>query len=354
MLRFAEPSYLNMIWLVVIGAIFFAFYDRVRLTRLQEAFGKKMGSFLTTSVSLPKRRLHIALQALTLIFFLIALARPQLGSRQEEVKQTGTEMIFAVDVSNSMLAEDDKPSRLEHAKKELSRLLDKLSGDKVGILAFAGSAALISPLTSDYSALKMFLEGLSPDSVSTQGTNFRSVIETAMKAFERGGVEGEGGATPTRVIFFASDGEDNNDKSLDGIIKKAYDAGIRIFGLGFGTVRGALIPIRDERGNLTGYKKDQQGQPVNTVPDEQFLSHIAQTGGGAYYHSTFDETELSSLLQDLGKLQKADFQSKMSVAYDEKFQIPLIIGLIFAALDFLLGTRRKSNQFWHGRFEVSS
>ena len=353
MLRFAEPHYLKLIWLVVAFAIGFIFYDNARLKSFQKAFGRKLGPFLTHSVSVSKRRWKIVFQALALTCFLVALARPQLGASQTEIKQHGIEMIIALDVSNSMLAEDAKPSRLEHAKKEMSQFLDKLSGDKVGIIAFAGSAALIAPLTSDYSALKMFLEALNTESISTQGTNFRAVIETATKAFERGGLEGELGSKPTRVLLFASDGEDNNDKSLSAVINKATEAGIRIFGIGFGTARGAEIPIRDVRGNLLDYKKDQSGKTVISVPDEEFLAKIAQQGQGKYYHATFEETELHALVQELGRLQKADFQSSVSVAYDEKFQIPLLLALFFAMMDILVGNRRKANQFWRGRFEVA-
>lgn len=352
MLKFAEPSYLNWAAFFIIAGFVLMILEQARFRKFQEMFGKKLGPFLTSSVSQSKKRWKTFLQCAALACFAIALARPQLGSRQEEIKQTGIEMIIALDVSNSMLAEDDKPSRLAHAKREISRLLDKLSGDQVGIIAFAGNAVLIAPLTADYAALKMFVDGLTPDSVSSQGTNIRSVLDVASKAFERGGVEGDQGPTATRVVLLASDGEETEPGAM-GAIKKAVDSGIRVFAIGFGSARGAPIPLRDERGNLTGYKKDQSGQTVMTMPSDDLLGSLARNGGGSYYHATFEETELSSLIQDFTKLQKADFQSKMSVSYDERFQIPLALGLLLAFFDLLLTTRKVAATFWRGRFEVA-
>lgn len=349
MLRWDDPSWLNIIWWAT-GLLIFVFAShRWALARVQKAFGKKAGPYLVSSASFAKKRWHAILQCLALVCFGLALARPLMGSRLQEVKQTGVEMIIAMDVSNSMLAEDDKPSRLEHAKHEINHLLDQMGGDRVGVIAFAGSAILVSPMTSDHGAIKLYLNSLGPQSVSTQGTNFKDVIDEAIRAFERGGVEGINGTKPTRVLLIASDGEDNEPGGQDAI-KKAVDQGIRIFALGFGSARGGPIPLRDERGQLKGYKKDKNGQVVISVPSDEGLGKLAKAGGGAYYHSTFDESEVKNIMADLDRLQKADFKSKMNTEYDERFQIPLMIGLILALIDLLFGDRKPPAELWRGRF----
>ena len=166
-IKFGEPFWLNLMWGAAALFVLIGIYDGLRRRRIIKKLGAK-GEFLTGSVSSAKRRWHVFLQCLALACFSVAMARPLLGSRQQEIKQTGIEMIIAVDVSNSMMAEDDKPSRLDHAKHEIESLLDLTNGDRVGLIAFAGSAVLVSPMTSDHSAIKIYLSALSPNSVSTQ------------------------------------------------------------------------------------------------------------------------------------------------------------------------------------------
>jgi Ca-activated chloride channel family protein len=349
MFKFGDPWWLNLVWCTAGLFILGWSWETSRRKALAKAFGKKT-NFLISSLSTRKRWWHLLLQCLALACFAFALARPLLGSQLQEVKQTGVELIIAMDVSNSMLAEDDKPSRLEHAKHEINHLLDELSGDRIGLIAFAGSAMLVSPMTSDHSAIKMFVNSLSTDSVSTQGTNFKDVIDEAVRAFERGGVEGLNGTKPTRVLLIASDGEDNEPGGLTEV-KKAVDQGLRIFTLGFGSPKGAPIPMRDENGNLNGYKKDKAGQPVLSTPSDEGLLKIAKAGQGTFYHSTFGEGEVRNLTHDVDQLQKADFKSRLATDFDEKFQIPLLLGLIFAFLELIFGERKNNSKLWRGRFE---
>ncbi|MDZ4676389.1 MAG: VWA domain-containing protein [Oligoflexia bacterium] len=352
MIQLADSWWLRMVWGALALFILALIIDGRAYKKIKKHFGEK-ADFLTTSVSMSRRRWHNFLQCLVLACFAIALARPLLGAKQTEVKQTGIEMIIAIDVSNSMLAEDDKPSRLAHAKHEISSLLDQLGGSRVGLIAFAGSAILVSPMTTDHGALKIYLNSLSPDSVSTQGTNLKDAIDEAMKAFERGGVEGLNGTKPTRVMLFASDGEDNEPGAINAA-KKAVDQGLRIFGLGFGSAKGTPIPVRDDRGMLRDYKKDKSNQVIMTVQSDEVMGKLARAGGGSYYHATFEETEIKNLVADLNRLEKADFKSRMSTEFDEKFQVPLLLGLIFALLDLLFGDRRSDARAWRGRFEVNS
>lgn len=350
-MRFANPDAFYLLWLIpVIWATSVVFERRGR-RRLRAALGERIAPFLSSSVSPWKRRLKLALRLLVLACFVTALARPQMGRSTQEVKAQGVELVIAVDVSNSMLAEDVKPSRLEHAKAEIERLLNLLGGDKVGLVAFAGSAVLLSPLTTDKSALKMYLDSISTMSVETQGTEFRKAIAEARNAFERGGIESDETSKTTRVILIASDGEDQEPGAL-AEAKKLASEGTRIFTLAFGTERGGPIPIRDERGFLRGYKRDKNGQNVMSTVNGEALRELARVGGGSFYHATFGGNEAKKVKDDLDKLEKAEFSSSFAVNYDEKFQIPLLIGLLVAIVELLLGERRPRGRIWKGRFEV--
>ncbi|MES2963704.1 MAG: VWA domain-containing protein, partial [Bdellovibrionota bacterium] len=233
-MRFAQPEAFQLLWLIPllwVAAIFFEARARKVVTK---ALGAKLAPFLSSSVSKGKRRMKFVFIMLSLVCLITALARPQAGESLQEVKVQGVELVIAIDVSNSMLAEDVKPSRLQHAKAEMNRLLDLLSGDKVGLIAFAGSAVLISPLTTDKASLKMFIDSMSTESVETQGTNVQKALAEARAAFERGGVESDDQSRVTRVILVLSDGEDQEKNAL-AEARKLADDGTRIFSLAFGT-----------------------------------------------------------------------------------------------------------------------
>lgn len=352
-MRFANPDVFQLLWLIpVIWIAAWALNKRTQRL-LKSTFGDKIGPFLSASVSPARRRIRLILRLAVFACFVTALARPQLGQSLQEVKSRGVELVIAIDVSNSMLAEDVKPSRLMHAKAEISRLLDMLTGDKVGIVAFAGSAVLLSPLTTDKSALKMFIDSVSPESVQTQGTNFKKALDEAKSAFERGGTESDETRQVTKVILVASDGEDHEDEALEQARKLASD-GTRIFALAFGTERGGPIPIRDERGFLRSYKRDKSGQNVVSRVKGDFLRELAQVGKGSFHHTSFGGQEARQIKQDLDKLEQAEFASSLATSYDEKFQIPLGIGIVLALIELLIAERKKGQgRIWKGRFEVA-
>lgn len=352
MLRFANPQAFAWLWCIpVLILVVLALEVRGR-RRLAKTFGGRIAPFLSSSVSPLKRRLKLALKCLAIFFFVVALARPQMGKSTQEVKAQGVELVLAVDVSNSMLAEDVKPSRLEHAKTELAKLVDMLGGNKVGLVAFAGSAALLSPLTTDVGSLKMFIEGLSTQSVATQGTNIRDALDEAKNAFERGGIESDETVRVTRVILLVSDGEDQ-EKGAVQLANKLAGEGVRIFAIAFGTERGGPIPMRDERGFLAGFKRDKSGQNVISAVHGDFLRELARIGNGSFHHATFGGMEAREVKADLDKLEKAEFASSMATNYDERFQIPLFLGLVCALIEFMLGSRRPTGRVWRGRFEVA-
>lgn len=350
-MRFAHPETLMWLWLLpVIWVMSIATSKRAR-ARLNKGLGSRMAPLLAKQVSPGRRRLKAIARSLALIFVIIALARPQSGKGISEIKVRGVEMMVALDVSTSMLAEDVKPSRLQFAKAELTRLLDSLAGDKVGLVGFAGSALLLSPLTNDISSLKMFLDSLSPYSVQTQGTYFMQALQEAADAFDRGGQEDDERAKTTRVILVLSDGEDQEKGALE-LAKKLAMQGIRIFTVAFGTERGGLIPIRDERGYLRSYKKEKNGKEVVSQVKGEFLKDLARVGQGTFHFASFGGNEARAIKADIDKLQKAEFASSMATSYEERFQWFLIASLIFALLDLLIGELGSIDRVWRGRFEA--
>ncbi len=348
--RFADRAALNLLMLIPL-LVFLLWWMRKRTqTVIHSQIAPKISAYLTRSLAPGRRTFKIWLQCAALLFFVLALARPQSGEGKQKAKSEGLEIMLAIDVSNSMLAEDVRPSRLELAQKELSRFVDSLGGDKVGIVAFAGSAVLLSPLTNDKGALKMFIESLSPTAVSTQGTDFKKALNEAYQALVRGGAE-ESNSGMTRVIIVASDGEDNEKGGLD-VAQKIADEGIRIFTLGFGTEAGGQIPVRDDRGNLVGYKKDKGGQTVVSKSTGEALKMLAEAGKGTFSQVTFGGDAVQHLRSSIDQLQRAQFDTMEVSHYNEHYQTFLLIGLIFALLEILLGERKADGRIWKGRFEV--
>lgn len=357
LLRWGNSVAFYYLGFVAALVILFFIFEKLSAQRLANKLGKKVAPFLTQSVSYSKRRWQILFQCLGLTFIIIALARPQMGISQQEIRSEGIELLILADVSESMKAEDVRPSRLAQMKIELGKLLDLMPGNKVGIIAFAGSSSLLCPLTTDPNALKMYIDSLDTDSVSTQGTNFEIALSYAKEAFEKGGVTQDQPTKTTRVILIVSDGEDQEKGALEAAQKLAENQ-IRIFTMAYGTAKGAGIPVRDRAGVMTGFKKDRSGQTIVTEVKGDFLQQLANTGQGKFYFAQFDGNHLKQFVNDLGKLEKSQFQSTMATQYDEKFMFPLLLGFIFLVISLFISDRKKlsgkSASDWKGRYEVPS
>ncbi len=352
MFRFADWSVFYYLYLVPLIWILAIIVFKLSQKKLRAVLGNEKYIFLAASVSWKKRTWKIILQSLVVLFFVIALARPQFTQSTEKIKSLGIEIMFLVDVSQSMLAEDVKPSRLEHAKKELDRFSGYLTGDKVGLVAFAGGAALLCPLTVDKSALRMYLESLSTHSISAQGTDFKTALEVAKESFRRGGQEGDQISRTTKAIVIASDGEDNEKGAME-IAESLAKEGIRIFSLAFGTEKGAPIPLRDGSGYLKGYKKDNNNQVILSQTTGHSLKELAQKGRGSFYHVSFGGDAVRQVAEQIRKLEQTEFDSEVATQYDERFQIFLLIGILLALIELFLGERKKEGRIWKGRFEVA-
>lgn len=349
-LRWGHPD--AFYWLLAVAALilFYFFCEKRGQKLLAQSFGQKVAQYLSQSVSFPARRLQLFLQVVGLVLVIVALARPQAGESQQQIKSEGIELMILADVSDSMLAEDVKPSRLEQMKIELAKLLELMPGNKIGIIAFAGSSALLSPLTSDPNALRMYIDSLDTNSVSTQGTNFETALSYAQEAFEKGGATQDSSNRTTRVILVASDGEDQEKGALDEA-KKLSSNGIKIYTMAYGTEKGGTIPMRDNLGYMTGYKRDESGQTVITQVHGDFLKSLAEAGGGQFYFAQFNGDHLHRFVENVGELEKTQFQSSFLTQYDEKFTGPLAIGLFFLWLSLFISDRRSALGEWKGKYE---
>lgn len=278
----------------------------------------------------------------------LAWARPQ-GNPVDEVNETaGLDLMVLLDVSKSMDAEDVFPSRLKKAKKSIVSLMDRMSGDRIGILAFAGSAVLVSPLTSDYEAVKTFLDSVDTSLIENQGTDLEQAVDASLKAMARGGVNQRSGSESSSVFVVMSDGETHTEK-VDKAANQAKEASTKVFSIAFGTEKGAPIPVRDQNGELRGYKRSEGGESVVTKVETSALRTLADITGGAFYHSTMEEGEIADILRRTDGLNRSLKIEKKVRVYEEYFQIPLAAASLFLLLSIWPGVwipRRAREKLW--------
>ena len=275
-----------------------------------------------------KRRFRVY----SLIFLIIAAAGPLIGTRVKPVERKGVDLIFAVDVSVSMNAEDVKPTRLEKAKYEISQVIRKLKGDRVGIIVFAGSAYYFLPLTGDYEAALLFLDAIETKMIKTQGTAFSAALKTSIAAFPDE-------SKKYKVLVLVTDGEDHEGEAI-AIAERASRTGIVINTIGVGSVTGSLIPI-GHNGEIDEYKRDKNGQLVTTVLNETILRDIADAGNGIFIRIDNQTNSGEKLLNDVNAMEKKKFSSHQYAEFEDRYQIFAIFSLIFAIIAFVIPTNRK-------------
>ncbi len=307
---------------------------------------RKLGDLEVVSRMMPmvstgKPTLRFILTLVAFLFLIIGLVNPQIGSKLEELKREGSDIVICLDVSNSMKAEDFKPNRLEKAKQAIEKLIDKLNNDRIGIIVFAGDAFVQLPITTDYAAAKLFLENVDCDAVPVQGTVISSAIELAMKSF--GTEEGK-----NKSIIIITDGESHDDDAV-AAASAAAEKGVVINTIGIGTPEGVPIPVYKNK-VPAGYKKDKDGNTVITKLNENALEEIASTGNGVYIRASQAEIGLLALLERINKLEKKTFDSKVYTDYEDRFQIFIAVSLLFIIIESLL-TERKS-LWWERMFKT--
>ena len=279
-------------------------------------------------------------------FIILGLANPQIGSKMEEVKREGVDLMIALDVSNSMLAEDIKPNRLERAKQAISKLIDKLHNDRIGLIVFGGEAYVQLPITTDYSAAKLFLSIISTDIVPTQGTAIGEAIKLSIRAFSSdydnpkySGQNPQQSTQKNKAIIIITDGENHEDNAIEEA-KNAADKGIIVHTIGMGLVKGAPIPAY-YRGRQIGFRKDRDGNTIITKLNEAMLQQIASSGNGVYIRANNIQTGLNALFTELNKMEKVKFGSKMFTDYEDRFQYPIAIALFLLILELIIAERKS-------------
>lgn len=289
---------------------------------------------LTQSLNRKRQYLKASVITLSVLMIILTLLRPQWGFTWEEVKRSGLDILIAIDTSKSMLAEDIKPNRLERSKLAVRDLVKKLRGDRIGLIAFSGSAFLQCPLTVDYNGFLLSLKSLDFNTIPRGGTSISSAIETALHSYE-------GGAKKYKVLVIITDGEDHEGDVIK-VAEEAREAGITIYSIGIGTNEGEIIPVTDESGN-TMYLKNRQGNVVKTRLDETTLQKIALTTGGSYVRATKTEFGLELIYKEkLSKMEKREIEDKMVKQYEERFQIPLIFAFVLLLLEPFISERKRN------------
>lgn len=324
MFRFAEPSYLYLLLLLPVLAVFYL-YSNYRRRKAIRRFGDPvLMAPLMPDVSKYRPDVKFSILLLSIALFAFLLARPQFGSKLETVKRQGIEVIIALDISNSMLAEDVQPSRLQKAKRIVSQLVDRTENDKVGMIVFAGDAFTQLPITSDYISAKMFLESIDPSLITKQGTAVGAALDLAIRSFTP--QEGVG-----RTVILITDGE-NHEGGVEEAIRRANEKGIQVNVLGVGTPDGAPIPAEGGK----DYRRDRGGNVIVTRLNEQMCQEIAQAGNGIYVRVDNTNNAQRLIGKEVEKLAKADVETQVYTEYNEQFQAVAWIILVLLLGEMLI------------------
>lgn len=330
-MEWGSPGNFIWFWLALLAAGFFALNGWRRRSALARFGEPELVARLAGSLSYFTRFLKKALLLLVIVLMVLALAQPHFRKKETLVERKGIDIMIAVDVSNSMLAKDIAPNRLEKAKLELSTLIEKLKGNRLGVVAFAGDAMIQCPLTLDQNAVKLFLSTVSPSLISYQGTSLARAIQVSQQAFAEKEKE-------YKAIILLTDGE-NHEPDAETAATRASKEGIRIFTIGIGTPDGSILPTGYPGG---GNKKDGGGRIVISKLNESLLKEIARRTGGAYFRSTRGEFEVDALVREVNAMKQKGFNSEWSVEYEENYQFFLILAFALLLIEMFLSERKRS------------
>jgi Ca-activated chloride channel family protein len=332
MYDFEHPEY----WYYLIAVVFFVGLFLMTAWWRRSAL-RKYGDLTLVKRLIPDqpRFKHIArliVFCLAWIALVVALTNPRQGTKLEKVKRQGVDVVIALDVSKSMLAEDIRPNRLARAKNFISKMIDKMEGDRVALVVFAGNAYLQMPLTVDYSASKMFLNNVNTNIVPTQGTAIGEAITKGNEVF----VSGE---DKFKALVIITDGE-NHEEDAKEIAKASADSGVIIHTVGIGTPKGAPIPVYTN-GVQTAFKKDKQGSIVLSKLNEQMLQELAVYSGGEYFRMASGDDQVNSIMELISGMEKKEFEERVFTEFDDKFQYPLAVALLLLIFELLITNRRS-------------
>jgi Ca-activated chloride channel homolog len=332
MFRFANSYILYFLILVPLFTIVFVFLQN-RKRKAIESFGNtELMEHLMPDASKSRPIVKFVLLMTALVFIILGLARPQFGSKLQKMKRKGIEIMIALDVSNSMNARDVQPTRLEHAKQIVSKLVERLDNDKIGLIVFAGEAYMQMPITTDYVSAKMFLSDINTNLVSVQGTAIGDAMNLALRSFSNS-------SDIQKVLIIITDGENHEDDPIE-VAKTLNEKGILIYTMGIGSPEGS--PILAENGQ--DFKKDQSGSVVISKLDEVTLQKIAVNAGGVYIRANNTQASLNSLFSKLDNLNKKEFEAKVYSDYDDQFQYFFGFALLILLIEYFI-VERKSKWF---------
>ena len=332
MLMFANYQYLYLLLLIPVFLLGYAVLRYLRGRRVKALGDPALVEALMPSRSRSKGWVRMGLFCLGFAFFVVGLARPRTGARLAERKTKGAEIIVALDVSNSMLAEDYSHNRLERAKLAISRLTDRLQEDRIGLVIFAGTSFVQLPVTTDYVSAKMFLSSIDTESIPVQGTAIGDAIRLCIKSFSAQ-------SEKSRVIVVISDGENHEDDAV-GAARQASEVGIKVYTIGVGSAEGQPIPMDG------GLLRDKDGEIVVTKLNEQMLRDVAKAGGGAYIHAGGEEFGLNPIIQDIRRMEDEEFGSVVFEEYDEQYMYFFGVALLLFVIQMLIGERKPRRKLF--------
>ena len=332
MFELESPIYFYLFALIPLVVAFFLF--NLYWKRKQQAAFADMALFekLSPEQSVFKSSLKLVITIAAISMVIIALVNPKMGTKMETVKRQGIDIVFAIDISKSMLAQDIAPSRLEKTKQLVSQIINQLGNDRVGIVGYAGSAYPVLPMTTDYSIAKMYLQSMNTNMISSQGTAFNDAIKLSVDYFDI--------KDTSKLIILVSDGEDHGDGAE--AIEMAKEKGVRIVTIGVGTEKGALIPLKDSKGNISGYKKDQNGENVITKLYPAVLQNIATQTKSKYIVGGATKEVVEEVKKALDKIEKSEFESQQIADFESQYQWFLAFVFLLLLADIFL-LEKKTN-----------
>lgn len=334
MFRFENILFLYALAVVTpLLIVAFLFFQQWKKRKLKQFGSPHLIKRLTPEVAKYQPTVKFVFYLLAIISLFIGLANLQYGTKAEEIKREGVDLMIALDVSNSMLAEDLSPNRLERAKRAIYQLIEKLENDRLGIIIFAGEAYVQLPITSDYSSAKLFLESIGTDIVPVQGTAIGKAIDLALRSFNPE-------AETSKAIIIITDGENHEDDAL-GAASNAIENDVFVHTIGMGSESGAPLPIY-QNGKQIGFRTDNNNNTIVSKLDEKMLREIAAAGEGTYVRATNANAGLSIIMNEINKMEKKEFGSKVFKNYDDRFQLFLLISLALLIIEFLISKRRSS------------
>jgi len=340
-MRFARPELLGLLLLLPLLMVFLLWTHRRRRRDLARFGNLELIEKLTRSRSVRKRTAKQIVLLFAVLMLLIALARPQWGTKSEIVRRKGLDIVIALYTSLSMMTDDIKPNRLVRARAEIGSVLERLGGDRVALVAFSGTAFLHCPLTHDYGAVRMFMDLMEPGIIPVPGTNLAKALEVAASAFKQETLK-------YKVVILITDGEDH-EGGIDQAIAQCKKQGIRVYTIGVGSTKGQLIRLPDGKGGMV-VKRDNRGEPVLSRLDVATLQRISAETNGKFKQATKNQMELEEIFEEVASLERRELMSKKYTQYHDRYYFFVGFALLLVCLEFFLTERRRGKEVWSGRF----